>query len=169
MPLDYPSSPALNEEYTFNGKTWRWDGTAWLVKSSTNLIITASLLNNFQYAEFTANGSGTTFDLNFNPPSANAVIVFVNGVIQEPIENYSIAGDVLVFTSAPEGNANVSVRSLISEGNSVTIGTTVTLATGNVQFDSAVITGNLQANVYVDASNRRLLIKNAAGVVVWGD
>lgn len=29
MPLDFPTSPALNELYTFNGKTWKWDGAGW--------------------------------------------------------------------------------------------------------------------------------------------
>lgn len=27
--LNFPSSPALNQIYTANGKSWKWDGTAW--------------------------------------------------------------------------------------------------------------------------------------------
>ena len=30
MPLDFPTSPVLNELYTFGGKTWKWDGAGWI-------------------------------------------------------------------------------------------------------------------------------------------
>jgi hypothetical protein len=29
MPLNFPSSPSVNDTYTFNNKTWIWDGTKW--------------------------------------------------------------------------------------------------------------------------------------------
>ena len=29
MPLDFPPTPALNEIYTFGGRSWQWNGTAW--------------------------------------------------------------------------------------------------------------------------------------------
>lgn len=28
--LDFPASPTLNQTYTANGGTWRWDGTSWV-------------------------------------------------------------------------------------------------------------------------------------------
>jgi hypothetical protein len=30
MPLNFPTSPVLNQTYTFNGKTWKWDGAGWI-------------------------------------------------------------------------------------------------------------------------------------------
>jgi hypothetical protein len=33
MPLDFPTSPTLNEIYTFGGSSWIWNGTAWNVYS----------------------------------------------------------------------------------------------------------------------------------------
>ena len=35
--LNFPTSPTLNQIYTANGKSWRWDGTAW--KSFNTLSI----------------------------------------------------------------------------------------------------------------------------------
>jgi hypothetical protein len=35
MPLAFPSNPTLNQEYTFSGKTWVFNGTGWKLKSST--------------------------------------------------------------------------------------------------------------------------------------
>lgn len=30
MALNFPTSPTLNQLYTFNGKTWKWDGAGWM-------------------------------------------------------------------------------------------------------------------------------------------
>jgi hypothetical protein len=29
MPLDFPTSPSLNQVYSFGGKSWKWNGEAW--------------------------------------------------------------------------------------------------------------------------------------------
>jgi hypothetical protein len=34
MPLDFPSSPNLNDTYTSGSRTWTWNGTAWGITSS---------------------------------------------------------------------------------------------------------------------------------------
>lgn len=30
MPLDFPTSPSLNDTYTSGSSSWRWNGTAWV-------------------------------------------------------------------------------------------------------------------------------------------
>lgn len=32
MAIDFPASPTLNDEYSFEGRTWLWNGTGWEVK-----------------------------------------------------------------------------------------------------------------------------------------
>jgi hypothetical protein len=32
--LDFPSSPTLNQVYTANGKSWRWNGASWVANNS---------------------------------------------------------------------------------------------------------------------------------------
>ena len=40
--IDFPSSPAVNDTYTFNSKTWKWTGSAWISTSSaTPLAVSA--------------------------------------------------------------------------------------------------------------------------------
>ena len=34
MALDFPTNPALNEIYTYGGRSWIWNGTAWDVYST---------------------------------------------------------------------------------------------------------------------------------------
>ncbi len=47
------------------------------------------------------NGTNTVFSLAATP-TAGTVTVFLNGVLQEPTADYSISGDEITFTSAPE-------------------------------------------------------------------
>jgi hypothetical protein len=44
--LDFPTSPVLNQIFTQNGKTWRWDGTSW---------------KNFNIASVISGGTGYSF------------------------------------------------------------------------------------------------------------
>lgn len=30
MPINFPDSPALNDTYTYNSNSWKWNGTAWV-------------------------------------------------------------------------------------------------------------------------------------------
>lgn len=38
MPLDFPSSPSINDPYTFGGKTWIWNGTAWITQTFVGVV-----------------------------------------------------------------------------------------------------------------------------------
>lgn len=37
MPIDFPSSPSLNQTYTYSGRTWLWNGTAWQLQSAASV------------------------------------------------------------------------------------------------------------------------------------
>jgi hypothetical protein len=46
MALDFPTSPTLNEIYTYGGRSWQWNGTAWDVyNASSGLTQYVSKLN----------------------------------------------------------------------------------------------------------------------------
>lgn len=36
MAIDFPNSPATNSTHTVGGKTWTWNGTAWVVVDKVN-------------------------------------------------------------------------------------------------------------------------------------
>jgi hypothetical protein len=38
MALDFPSNPTLNQIYTYGGRSWQWNGTAWDVYNTTNVV-----------------------------------------------------------------------------------------------------------------------------------
>jgi len=79
--LNFPTSPALNQIYTANGKSWKWDGTSWKTFNTLSILgggtgltsITAGnafLSSNsagtaLTYRTFLA-GSGTTISIDSN-------------------------------------------------------------------------------------------------------
>jgi len=83
MPLNFPTSPAVNEQYTFAGRTWVWNGSAW---DSYNPGITAyvSSLNGLTGAVtgVTAVNSGTGISITgtTNPIVTNTGVQSFNGL-----------------------------------------------------------------------------------------
>ena len=65
----------------------------------------------FEKQSLTADGSTTTFTLNFTVGSTASIMVSVAGVLQEPETAYNIAssGTQIVFTAAPESGDTVFV------------------------------------------------------------
>ena len=54
---------------------------------------------------FTGDGSATQFTMTVTPTDAKNVIVYVDGVMQEPTQNYTISTNVLAFTGGADGSS----------------------------------------------------------------
>jgi len=70
-------------------------------------------------------GSTTTFNLKsggaaYTPGSANTLLVSLGGVIQEPIEAFTVTNDQITFTTAPTAGTDIFIVAL---GAAVSIGT----------------------------------------------
>jgi len=71
------------------------------------------------------NGTTSTFNLtsggqSFKPGSSSALLVSLGGVIQEPIESYTVVDDQITFSNPPTSDSNIF---LIALGSAVSIGT----------------------------------------------
>lgn len=60
-------------------------------------------------ANFTGDGSDTTFTLASAPAGENATNIYINGVYQQK-NTYSIAGAVVTFSEAPPLNSSIEVN-----------------------------------------------------------
>jgi hypothetical protein len=106
MAFDFPSSPSLNQIYSFAGKSWRWNGVAWKVdaiNAGANLVGATHLLESFSSS---FNGTLTSFNLvllgdPFTPGSITDLEVYVNDVRQEPLEAFTLSGSQITFSVAP--------------------------------------------------------------------
>ena len=69
------------------------------------------VIGSFEKQSLTADGSTTTFTLNYTVGSTSALLVTVSGVLQEPEVAYNLAGGgaSIVFTSAPESGETIFV------------------------------------------------------------
>jgi len=68
--MDFPSSPALNQLYTFSGTTWKWNGVAWQVDTSSNISLSVPIT-------WTTSGIGPP---TFNTRSAGTKLVLYPSV-----------------------------------------------------------------------------------------
>jgi hypothetical protein len=60
---------------------------------------------------YTANGVQTTFTVT-SGQTANSMFVYENGICQVPINDYTVSGTILTFTTAPIANVVVQIREL---------------------------------------------------------
>lgn len=81
--------------------------------------------------QFTANGTGTTFNLQYTPISSNSVIVTANGVVQY---DYSLSGSTVILNFTPPAGTLIRAAGM---GNILTTGTIT---------DDSVSTAKLQTN-----------------------
>ena len=89
---------------TSNTRTEIYNGTGWVDVAPSNTITT----NNFN-----GDNSTTSFTLGAST-STEAVIVTLNGTVQEATNAYSVSGTTLTFTSAPATGDVIQVRSFHS-------------------------------------------------------
>jgi hypothetical protein len=58
---------------------------------------------------FAGDGSTQTFTMSITPTDENTVVVYVDGVMQEPDQNYSISGTTIDFGEAAHAGARISI------------------------------------------------------------
>jgi hypothetical protein len=89
---------------------------------------------------FTGDGSTTAFTLTDLPVVPTGLIVFVDGIQQKLTSNYSVSGNNVVFTSAPDASSEIDVYTLVKEKVSIdTVGDgTITLAKLNAGIQKSV-------------------------------
>ena len=80
--LNFPNTPTLNQIYTANGSSWKWDGTSWIGASSAGTITAKGSANLFSFSvNFSGNGidpssiSNTPANWTITIPSTDVILV----------------------------------------------------------------------------------------------
>lgn len=167
------------------------NGTSIEVRSlvDTPIINVSSFLSD----KFTANGIQTVFGLSGEPYSSNGVFVFIDGVTQVPVTDYSVSSNTVVFTTAPDANAIVEVRSVIgvqvlqNQNNEISLGNTsleifnsqyaFTSGGFSTQNDSiartyilrGTTTNNVESELFLDNANTRISVPTNTTVFYTAD
>jgi plastocyanin len=107
MPINFPNSPSLNQVYTIDQKSWRYNGTAWNVISSG-------------------------FDLSTSPSFTNLVVSGQPTVIADTATDTLtlVAGSGIVITTNA-GTDTITLTSVASTGNITIADTTLNVTNAN--------------------------------------
>jgi hypothetical protein len=108
MPINFPNSPSLNEIYSYDNKTWEWNGIYWEVYSALTSYITSAYTVGDGFSDI----SGVT--------GGNIALKSFSGVNINIIDN----GNKLTFSGYPQ--QNITGLYLPISGGTVTGGTNFT-------------------------------------------
>jgi len=143
MPLDFPANPTSGDIYTFNNRSWQYNGYGWE-------LVTTSAINNIPIGNSAANtGAFTTLTASTLSTTGNITggIVSATGNITG---NFFIGNGSQLsgidLTAITSGTSNIRV---VSSGGNVTVG-----IAGN---SNVIVVGsgqtNIKGNLVPDASN----------------
>jgi hypothetical protein len=114
---------------------------------------------NYNTRTATGNGVATTFTVS-SDTTPNSVLVSLDGVLQTPTVDYTISGNTLTFTTAPENNVAIQVRELpIAMATNVSGNANVAGSNTQIQFNDG---NNLaaSANLTFNVSTKTLATDN---------
>jgi microcystin-dependent protein len=109
--------------------------------------------------KFSGNASQTVFTITEPIVSAGSVLVFISGVFQSSPADFTVAGQVVTFTSAPpSGTDNITVVAV--KAVTVSVVADASVSTAKIQ-DGAVVTAKIADNAVTNAK----LADNAVNTV----
>jgi hypothetical protein len=114
-----------------------YDTDSWTTVGTPNFTVVTD-------DQFTGNGVQTIYTL-ANAYTTNSVIVSINGVVQIPTTAYSVSGNALTFTEAPQQGDFIDVRGLTTTTQVTSISNSPgnAVVSTNPTVNEVNITGNL--------------------------
>ena len=145
MALNYPSSPAINDQYSYNGKTWTYNGSAWdltVTSLSTTYVSEGANLyytNARARASLSVSGAGS-YD------NTTGVITVTGGVTSVGGATGAVSNAQLASSITSSGlltTANVSELTNLYYTNARVISTVSNQTFSNTTFSGNVNAGNV--------------------------
>jgi hypothetical protein len=183
MALNFPNSPSLNQIYTDNtsGFSYQWNGTVWIsfTPSSSSQIKTlddfsASFNNSTQTFSLTSGGNAVT------PPTPQSLIINLGGVIQDPTDDYSVAGSNITFSTPPASGLSFSGVALgpavpvntIPDGTvtdgSLRISTTAVVGSATTFTEDLVVSGDARVTGILTVGTSSITLNGITNVINVG-
>ena len=182
MALQFPDNPSVNQQYSDSGSgfTYKWNGTVW-----TSIGISTTRVANIRELDDISSGfdgSETAFTMavggaGVSPVTSQQMLISLGGVMQNPNQDFSVAGTQLTFTTAPI--SGLSFFGIIL-GTDLTLNTipdgSITFAkmgTGAPRFDlsgNVTISGVATVASHLNmGDNDRIKLGDGADLQIWHD
>lgn len=131
MAIDFPSTPSVNQQYVYNGRTWKWNGNAWIldINYTANLAFDKAntALTTGQAAFAGANSKANVTALNTFKGSQSGMITV-------------LAASANVFT--PDFSSNNFFTLQLANNETLANGTTTTTGTSGAFFVKQAVAGS---------------------------
>ena len=136
MAINFPATPSTNQTYTFNGRTWTWNGVGWQATGSTGLTV-------YTKTDFTATAGQTSFSCTY---TVGFVDVYYNGSKLSTSEYTATTGSTVVLgTACAVGDIVETIAWTISSSFNPSLGsasaTSLALGGATIGTDALAVTG----------------------------
>lgn len=198
MALDFPSSPALNQVYTFGSYSWRWDGTSWVgavpivnatinnttigattpsTGAFTSLTSTSGAFNGTVGATTASTGAFTTLSASglitaTTTTTSAALFTGTNSATSLQIKNTGANPSDWIIQSGGTGTKNLSFYNVTDGAYVATLSSTGLAVTGALSSTTGANFATSSGNVGVGLSSPayKFQVQGAAGSILsWTD
>ena len=152
--ITFPSNPALNQIYSYEGNSWIWDGSSWqlLTNGALNAVIIGNVVP--QTGAFTALTANTVVSNSLTTGPIAATVVTANSIVGGALQGttLSLSGNVL---NALQVSAPVTATGFTTVGNVVASGDFVSSSNVTAQYfigDGSLLSNIPSGTVYSNAN-----------------
>ena len=166
MPINFPNSPSPNQQYTYDNKTWEWNGIYWEVYSALTSYVTYTIFNSYTgvtqpliYRSITGgtysggtlyltNNSGTTIQITgFTAEGLTGNYLPLSGGTVTGATNFTAGLTANTISATTYYNLPIDIRvtgGTYSNGNTTFINNTggTFTVTGSATYSSGILSGS---------------------------